>query len=277
VALAAAGLGREEEAGGAGRSFQRNDVTLENMRLFLFVLPAILLAQAPKPSPQASPKPAVSKPAAAKSAVPKPAAPKPTTDDEKTIYALGLYMYQTLSQFDLSPAELELVKQALTDAAARKPAVELDTWGPKIGALAKGRSAHVAERDKAAGVAYLAKAAAEPGAVKTASGLVYRELRAGAGASPAATDTVKVNYKGTLVNGTEFDSSYRRNEPAQFGLNGVIPCWTEGLRRMKVGGKAVLTCPPDIAYGERGHPPVIPAGATLIFEVELLDIVGAKP
>jgi FKBP-type peptidyl-prolyl cis-trans isomerase FkpA len=248
VALAAAGLGREEEAGGAGRSFQRNDVTLENMRLFLFVLPAILLAQAPKPSPQASPKPAVSKPAAAKSAVPKPAAPKPTTDDEKTIYALGLYMYQTLSQFDLSPAELELVKQALTDAAARKPAVELDTWGPKIGALAKGRSAHVAERDKAAGVA-----------------------------SPAATDTVKVNYKGTLVNGTEFDSSYRRNEPAQFGLNGVIPCWTEGLRRMKVGGKAVLTCPPDIAYGERGHPPVIPAGATLIFEVELLDIVGAKP
>jgi len=116
--------------------------------------------------------------------------------------------------------------------------------------------------------------AAAPGAVKTSSGLIYRELRAGSGASPAATDTVKVHYRGTLVDGTEFDSSYKRNEPAEFPLNRVIPCWTEGVQRMKVGGKSQLVCPSAIAYGERGSPPAIPGGATLVFEIELLGIAG---
>jgi FKBP-type peptidyl-prolyl cis-trans isomerase FkpA len=120
--------------------------------------------------------------------------------------------------------------------------------------------------------AYLDKAAAEPGAMKTGSGLVYRELRAGTGASPKASDTVKVNYRGTLVDGTEFDSSYKRNEPISFPLSGVIPCWTEGVQKMKVGGKSQLVCPSSIAYEDRGSPPVIPGGATLIFEVELLGI-----
>ena len=114
-----------------------------------------------------------------------------------------------------------------------------------------------------------------PGAVRTASGLVYRDLRVGTGASPAATDMVKVQYRGTLVNGTEFDSSYKRNEPATFPLNQVIPCWTEGVQKMKVGGKAQLVCPSSIAYGDRGAPPDIPGGATLIFEIELLGIGGA--
>jgi FKBP-type peptidyl-prolyl cis-trans isomerase FkpA len=122
--------------------------------------------------------------------------------------------------------------------------------------------------------AYLEKAAAEPGAVKTSSGLIYRELRAGNGPSPKPSDVVAVNYRGALVDGTEFDSSYKRNEPASFPLNGVIPCWTEGLQRMKEGGKAQLVCPSSIGYGERGSPPVIPGGATLIFEVELLKIGG---
>jgi FKBP-type peptidyl-prolyl cis-trans isomerase FkpA len=121
---------------------------------------------------------------------------------------------------------------------------------------------------------YLDKAAAQPGAMKTASGLVYRELRPGSGGSPRATDTVTVNYKGTLIDGTEFDSSYARNEPAVFPLNHVIPCWTEGLQKMKVGGKSQLVCPASIAYGEQGSPPTIPGGATLIFEVELLRIGG---
>ena len=116
--------------------------------------------------------------------------------------------------------------------------------------------------------------AAAPGAVKTSSGLIYRELRAGSGASPAATDTVKVHYRGTLIDGTEFDSSYKRNEPAEFPLNRVIPCWTEGVQRMKIGGKSQLVCPSAIAYGERGSPPVIPGGATLVFEIELLGIAG---
>jgi FKBP-type peptidyl-prolyl cis-trans isomerase FkpA len=118
----------------------------------------------------------------------------------------------------------------------------------------------------------LDKAAAEPGAVRTPSGLVYRELTAGSGESPKATDTVTVNYRGTLVDGTEFDSSYKRNEPAQFPLNRVIPCWTEGVQKMKVGGKSKLVCPSALAYGEQGSPPTIPGGATLIFEVELLNI-----
>jgi FKBP-type peptidyl-prolyl cis-trans isomerase FkpA len=119
---------------------------------------------------------------------------------------------------------------------------------------------------------YLEKAASEPGAKKTASGLIYRELKPGTGASPKATDTVKVHYRGTLTDGKEFDSSYVRNEPAEFPLNMVIPCWTEGVQMMKVGGKSHLVCPSNIAYGERGAPPDIPGGATLIFEIELLGI-----
>jgi FKBP-type peptidyl-prolyl cis-trans isomerase FkpA len=120
--------------------------------------------------------------------------------------------------------------------------------------------------------AFLAKAAAEPGAIKTPSGLVYHELNPGTGNSPTARDVVKVNYRGTLIDGTEFDSSYKRNEPAEFPLNRVIPCWTEGVQHMKVGGKARLVCPSAIAYGDKGSPPVIPGGATLVFEIELLGI-----
>jgi FKBP-type peptidyl-prolyl cis-trans isomerase FkpA len=119
-----------------------------------------------------------------------------------------------------------------------------------------------------------AAAAQEAGAVVTASGLVYRSLREGTGASPQATDRVKVHYRGTLPDGKEFDSSYQRNEAIEFRLNGVIKCWTEGVQKMKVGGKAKLTCPPAIAYGERGAGGVIPPNATLIFEVELLGING---
>jgi FKBP-type peptidyl-prolyl cis-trans isomerase FkpA len=103
--------------------------------------------------------------------------------------------------------------------------------------------------------------------------MVYKELKPGTGPHPKPTDTVKVHYRGTLVDGTEFDSSYKRNEPAQFALNGVIKCWTEGVQRMQVGGKAQLVCPSDLAYGDQGRPS-IPGGAALIFEIELLDIAG---
>ncbi len=119
----------------------------------------------------------------------------------------------------------------------------------------------------------LAAAAAEPGAVVTPSGLVYRTVKEGTGASPAATDTVKVHYRGTFPDGREFDSSFKRNQPASFPLNRVIKCWTEGLQRMKVGGKARLTCPAAIAYGDRGAGGgEIPPGAVLRFEVDLLAI-----
>ncbi|MEO8591685.1 MAG: FKBP-type peptidyl-prolyl cis-trans isomerase [Candidatus Solibacter sp.] len=279
------------------------------MRLLLTLLPALALAQTPSvppaapaksaaPAKKAAPsaaKPAVAATAPTGAAAPKPAAaavagrgaagrgaiaPKPAvpavkplqTDDEKTVYALGQSIGQSLSMFNLTPAEVEIVKRAIGDAAVGKHEVELSEWGPKIDPLARSRAAVVAEKEKASSAAYLAKCAAEPGAVKTESGLVYKELKVGTGPSPAATDTVKVHYRGTLTNGTEFDSSYKRNEPTQFPLNGVIKCWTEGVQRMKVGGKSQLVCPSDLAYGDQGRPS-IPGGATLVFEVELIEIV----
>ena len=122
--------------------------------------------------------------------------------------------------------------------------------------------------------AVTAAAAKEAGAVVTASGLVYRSLKDGTGASPSASDKVKVHYRGTFPDGKEFDSSYKRNEAIEFPLSRVIKCWTEGVQRMKVGGKAKLTCPASIAYGAGGAGAVIPPNATLLFEVELLGING---
>jgi FKBP-type peptidyl-prolyl cis-trans isomerase FkpA len=121
--------------------------------------------------------------------------------------------------------------------------------------------------------AALAQSQPKPAAaVTTKSGLVYQSLKDGTGASPAATDVVKVHYRGNLPDGKEFDSSYKRGEPTEFPLNRVIPCWTEGVQMMKPGGKARLTCPPAIAYGERGAGGVIPPNATLVFEVELISV-----
>ena len=118
----------------------------------------------------------------------------------------------------------------------------------------------------------VAAAAKVKGATVTPSGLVYLSLIDGSGASPAASDKVTVQYRGTFADGTEFDSSYKRNAPATFPLNGVIPCWTEGVQHMKVGGKARLTCPAAIAYGARGAGGVIPPNTPLQFEIELLSI-----
>ena len=196
----------------------------------------------------------------------------PQTDEQKTIYALGLIIERSLREFDLSAAELEVVTRAISDGRAGKPAVELDEWGPKVEALSSAREARITEREKQASAAYLAKAATETGAVRTESGIVYIETTAGTGASPTAADRVKVHYRGTLINGNEFDSSYARNEPSEFPLGGVIPCWTEGVQRMKVGGKARLVCPAESAYGDRGNSD-IPGGAALVFEIELLDVV----
>lgn len=269
----------QNELGGWVRFF--NSVLAWNRMIGMLFLSTLLAgtgvvpqAQATKSKPAARPTPAKTGTAASQSTKPKTVTPM--TDEEKTIYALGLSIYRSLAPFSLSPAEVEIVKKALSDAAAGKPAEDLSAWGPKIDPLARARAARAADRQKAASAAYLAKAATEPGAEKTASGLIYRELRPGTGASPKPTDTVRVNYRGTLVDGTEFDSSYSRNEPAQFPLNGVIPCWTEGLQKMKVGGKAMLVCPSNLAYGDEGRPS-IPGGAALIFEIELLGIPSATP
>ena len=240
--------------------------------LFL-LLPSTLLAQTPPSKPQApAPKPAAAAPA--RPAAPRQAVQAAMTDEQKTLYAIGLAVQRSLRQFDLTPAELEIVRRAIGDAAAGKPAVELDEWGPKIQPLANARAERISAREKVASEAFLVKAAAGAGAVRTESGIVYTETLAGSGASPTASDRVRVHYRGTLINGTEFDSSYSRNEPAEFPLGGVIRCWTEGVQRMKVGGKARLVCPSDMAYGDGGNQ-AIPGGAALIFEIELLDIVAA--
>ncbi len=243
----------------------------------MFLVPVVLMAQstAPKaPAAKSTTSAPMAKTAPQSASAPKAAAPVLETDEEKTVYALGLQMYRSLAPFDLSPAELELLQRALADASAGQPALDVNQWAPRLQAFAQARSARVAERQKVAAKAYLAKVAAEPGALKTESGLIYMDLQPGTGASPKASDSVKVNYRGTLIDGTEFDSSYKRNQPAQFPLSGVIRCWTEGVQKMKVGGKARLVCPSEIAYGDNGHPPAIPGGATLIFEIELLEIGG---
>jgi FKBP-type peptidyl-prolyl cis-trans isomerase FkpA len=202
------------------------------------------------------------------------AASKLETDDQKTLYALGQKVGQNLEVFSLSPAELEIVKAGLTDEMLKREAkVPLETFSPKIGQLAQARATKRTEEEKAAAIPFLKAAANEKGAEESPSGLVYIPRQEGTGESPKATDRVKVHYRGTLTDGTVFDSSIERKQPADFSVSGVIPCWTEGLQKMKVGGKAKLVCPSSLAYGDRGQPPKIPGGATLTFEVELLEIL----
>jgi len=200
----------------------------------------------------------------------------PQTEDQKTLYALGVHMTKQLSMFNLSAEEYEFVKQGMTDAAAgQKLVVEPEAYRQQLNQLAQSRLQASAEKQKELSKGYLEKAAAEPGVIKTASGLIYKEIKAGVGAKPKAADTVKVHYAGTLIDGKEFDSSVKRGEPVEFPLGQVIPCWTEGVALMKAGGKARLVCPSETAYGDEGRPPVIPGGATLVFEVELLDVKAA--
>ena len=162
---------------------------------------------------------------------------EPKSDDEKTLYALGVAMSQNLGPFNLTQKELDFVEAGLTDGVLNKQKrVDLQAYGPKISTFMQGRMAAGAAAEKKASEGYLAKAAGEKGADKTPSGLIYKETKAGAGDSPKATDTVKVHYTGKLTDGTVFDSSVQRGEPATFPLNGVIKCWTEGVQKMKVGG-----------------------------------------
>lgn len=188
------------------------------------------------------------------------------SEDDKALYALGVAVSQNIASFEFTAAELEKVKQGFTDGALGKPSqVDVQTYIPRLRELQTERIAAVAK-------VALDKAAAEPGAKRLESGLVITTVKEGTGPAPQPTDTVKVHYHGTLPNGKVFDSSVDRGEPATFPLNGVIPCWTEGVQQIKVGGKAKLVCPAAIAYGDRGAPPDIGPGATLIFDVELLSI-----
>ena len=194
------------------------------------------------------------------------------TDDEKTLYALGLLLGRNIKPFSLKPDELEIVKKGLTDAVTEaKPQVELETYGPKVNELAQKRAAVGADDAKKKGQEFADNVSKQKDATKTASGVVIRTITPGSGDSPSATDVVKVHYEGKLIDGTVFDSSIKRGQPVEFPLNGVVPCWTEAVQKMKKGEKAQIVCPSSAAYGDRGSPPNIPPGATLSFEVELID------
>src|SRR5947208_3458760 len=194
------------------------------------------------------------------------------TDDQKTLYALGLLLGKNIKPFALKPEELEIVKKGLSDAVTdAKPQVELETYGPKVNELAQKRASAGADEAKKKGQEFADNVAKQKDATKTASGVVIRTITPGSGESPSATDVVKVHYEGKLIDGTVFDSSIKRGQPAEFPLNGVVPCWTEALQKMKKGEKAQVVCPSAVAYGDRGSPPTIPPGATLSFEIELLD------
>lgn len=237
------------------------------------IVSALLLSTAVPALAEEAAKAAPVKTAAAKAAPAKSAGALPATESAKTLYAIGLVMSQNLGPLKLSAAELASVQEGLTDGVlGRTPKVDLATYGPKLQEFAKGRLGAAAAGEKKAGTAFVAKEAAQPGAVKQPTGFVYKEVKAGTGATPKATDKVKVHYRGALTDGTVFDSSIERGEPVTFPLTGVIPCWTQGLQLMKEGGKARLVCPSELAYGDEGRAPKIKGGATLVFDVELLSI-----
>ena len=231
---------------------------------FSLVPLALALALAGCPAPE---KPGDAKPEEA-------AAGDAAGAEQQTLYAFGASLARYASGMKLSESEVDAIEEGLRDALLGKTLkVDPRSQGPQLQKLITDRRAAAAAEEKEAAVGFLAKAAEEAGTEKTASGLLYKSEVEGTGASPKATNRVKVHYKGMLRDGTEFDSSTSRGEPASFHLNRVVPCWTEGVQKMKVGGKARLTCPAELAYGERGVPGRIPAGAPLVFEVELLEIL----
>jgi FKBP-type peptidyl-prolyl cis-trans isomerase len=211
-----------------------------------------------------------SAPPAASSDSPAPAAL--ATDQDKTLYALGLAIGGNIREFSLTDSEFAIVADGMRDAVlGNEPKAALEVYGPRIQALAQERAGAAAGAEKAASEAWVAEQAAQPGAERSDSGVVFIPITEGSGENPTAESTVRVHYHGTLRDGTVFDSSVQRNEPISFPLNGVIPCWTEGVQKIKVGGKAKLVCPSDTAYGDQGSGS-IPGGAALAFEVELLGI-----
>jgi FKBP-type peptidyl-prolyl cis-trans isomerase FkpA len=210
-------------------------------------------------------------------AVPAFAASDPSTEEQKALYAIGVELAKQLVFFNLSADEFDYVQQGFSDKAnGKKIIAEPEAYKQQISELAQTRVKTAADKEKAKSKEFLENAAKEKGAQKAASGLIYIPIKAGTGKQPKSTDIVKVHYTGSLIDGKTFDSSVQRGQPAEIPLNQVMKCWSEGVSKMKVGGKAKLVCPPNIAYGDIGRPPVIPGGATLIFEVELLDTKAAS-
>ncbi|MDR2215481.1 MAG: FKBP-type peptidyl-prolyl cis-trans isomerase [Nevskiaceae bacterium] len=202
----------------------------------------------------------------------------PTTDDEKALYAVGAVLAANVRSFNFTDEELKMVLAGFSASAQDKSVMDQDALEaamPALQALETRRITEAAEKEKAAGAEFLAKAAAEQGATKTESGLVIRITQPGSGEKPTAEDVVNVHYTGKFTDGKVFDSSVERGEPIEFPLSGVIPCWTEAVQLMAVGSKAQVVCPSDLAYGDEGRPPQMRGGATLVFDIELLGVTKA--
>ncbi|HEX4024795.1 MAG TPA: FKBP-type peptidyl-prolyl cis-trans isomerase [Steroidobacteraceae bacterium] len=198
---------------------------------------------------------------------------KGPASQDAALHALGVLLSRQLTSFQLSDSEFRAVLSGFADGYHHPAALkQAQTFVPQLQTLEQARLAVAAQHEEQLGRAYLTKAAALPGAHKTTSGLVYLPVAAGSGPSPRIGDQVKVQYTGKLTDGSIFDSSAQHGGPATFTIGRVIPCWSEGLQLMKVGGKARIVCPPSLAYGERGVEDVIKPGATLDFDVELLDV-----
>ncbi len=199
----------------------------------------------------------------------------PKTDDEKSVYAIGHDMGTKLQSLQLTDSEKKVLETGIRDGlAGKEAAINLAEMFPKIAEFIRARSEKISAEEVQGSTSFLEEVAKKENIIKTESGLMYTVDKEGEGASPKSDDTVRVHYHGTLRNGKVFDSSRERGEPAEFRLDLVVRCWTEGLQLMKVGGKSTLYCPAELAYGDRGAPPQINPGAALVFEVELLDIVS---
>jgi FKBP-type peptidyl-prolyl cis-trans isomerase FkpA/FKBP-type peptidyl-prolyl cis-trans isomerase FklB len=210
--------------------------------------------------------PAPNDPAAAGESLP--------TAEARSLYTLGQLISRTLETFSLTPQELEWVKSGLDDGVLRRPPrVDLAAEATGLPALQEARRAATLERERSAGAAFLSAALQEPGVQRHASGFVMQPLAPGHGEQPSALDHVRVHYEGMLIDGTVFESSRDRTDPATLPVRGVIPCWSEALQSMRVGGRSRLICPAELAYGDRGSPPAVRPGATLVFDIELLGVV----
>ncbi|MFL6260268.1 MAG: FKBP-type peptidyl-prolyl cis-trans isomerase [Thermoanaerobaculia bacterium] len=251
------------------------------------ILPAALLVVAAAVAGAQSGKPAAA-PAQKPATQPAPAAPAPAAPssaaaglslNDKASYVIGYNLGRTLKQNEVQ-ANSDLINKGLAAGLAGEKGMLTDeemqstmqAFQQQVQGQQQAKAKVLGEKNKTAGEAFLAKNKARPGVKTTASGLQYEVLKEGTGASPKPTDTVTVNYKGTLMDGTTFDSSYDRGQPATFVLNQVIPGWTEGVQLMKPGAKYKFYLPSSLGYGEQGAGGVIGPNAPLVFEVELLSV-----